>query len=102
MQKNIIYYNENEVIDEVNDINDIKKGYKIWIDIVSPTSIEIAKLKQLFNLESKGVEKVEKQIKKPQVLLFKNQKFSILLFLKFSTIKNLETFSVYFFVGDDG
>ncbi|HXT84412.1 MAG TPA: CorA family divalent cation transporter [Verrucomicrobiae bacterium] len=100
MQKNIIYYNENEVIDEVNGIGDIKKGYKIWIDIVSPTSTEIAKLKQLFNLESKGVEKVEKQIKKPQVILFKNQKFSIFLSLKFATIKNLETFSVYFFVGD--
>jgi magnesium transporter len=100
MQKTITCYNENEVIEGKGSKEDIKKGYNLWIDIVNPTYSEIFELEQTFGLEHKAVQKFEQKTKKPQVLLFKNQKFTIFLSLKFNTIKNLETYAIYFFVGN--
>jgi magnesium transporter len=100
MQKTIICYNQNEVIEGKGSKEDIKNGYNLWIDIVNPTSSEIFELEQIFSLERKAVQKFEQKTKKPQVLLFKNQKFTIFLSLKFNTIKNLETYAIYFFVGN--
>ena len=100
MQKTIMYYNENEVIESKVTSKDIKNGHNIWIDIVNPTSSEILELKKTFNLENKAVEKMEHKTKKPQVLKFDNQKFTVFLSLKFNTIKNLETYAIYFFVGN--
>ena len=37
VQKTIICYNENEVIERKEFSEDIKNGYKVWIDIVNPT-----------------------------------------------------------------
>jgi hypothetical protein len=45
MQKTIICYNENEVIERKESCEDIKNGYKVWIDIVNPTTIEIFNLR---------------------------------------------------------
>jgi magnesium transporter len=100
MQKTIICYNQNEVIEGKGSKEEIKNGYNLWIDIVNPTSSEIFELEQIFGLERKAVQKFEQRTKKPQVLLFKNQKFTIFLSLKFNTIKNLETYAIYFFVGN--
>ncbi len=101
MQKTIIYYNENEVIVGKGSTDGIKNGYKIWIDIVNPTSSEILELKKTFSLENKAVEKIKQQTKKPQVISFNNQKFTVFLSLKFNTITNLETYAIYFFVGKE-
>jgi magnesium transporter len=100
MQKTIISYNQNKVIEGKGSKEEIKNGYNLWIDIVNPTSSEIFELEQIFGLERKAVQKFEQRTKKPQVLLFKNQKFTIFLSLKFNTIKNLETYAIYFFVGN--
>jgi hypothetical protein len=45
MQKTIICYNENEVIERKESCEDIKNGYKVWIDIVNPTTTEIFDLR---------------------------------------------------------
>jgi magnesium transporter len=100
VQKTIICYNQNEVIEGKGSKEEIKNGYNLWIDIVNPTSSEIFELEQIFGLERKAVQKFEQGTKKPQVLLFKNQKFTIFLSLKFNTIKNLDTYAIYFFVGN--
>jgi magnesium transporter len=93
-------YNNNEVIEGKGSKEDIKNGYNLWIDIVNPTSSEIFELEQIFGLECKAVQKFEQKTKKPQVLLFKNQKFTVFLSLKFNTIKHLESYAIYFFVGN--
>ena len=40
MQKTIICYNENEIIERKESKEGIKNGYKVWIDIVNPTASE--------------------------------------------------------------
>ena len=100
MQKTIICYNENEVIEGKGSKEDIKNGYNLWIDIVNPTSSEIYSLKQIFNLDQKAVSKIEQKTKKPQVIVFNNHKFTVFLFLKFNTVKNLESYYIYFLSGN--
>ena len=41
MQKTVIYYNENEVIEGKESREDIKNGYNVWIDLINPTPSEI-------------------------------------------------------------
>jgi magnesium transporter len=100
MQKTIICYNENKVIEKKEFGEEIKKNNKIWIDIVNPTSAEISSLEQRFNLEQKAVTKIEQKSKKPQVMIFNNHKFTVFLYLKFNTIKNLESHPIYFLAGE--
>ena len=64
MQKTIICYNENEVIEGKGSKEDIKNGYNIWIDIVNPTSSELSDIEKSFNLEQKAVKKIEQGSKK--------------------------------------
>lgn len=100
MEKTIIYYNENEVIEENGSNEDIRKGYNLWIDLENPTSLEISNLEKTFGLDHSSVEKVEQKTKKSQVLMFKKYKFTIFLSLKFNTINHLEKNPIYFLAGD--
>src|SRR5215212_10024653 len=101
MQKTVICYNENKVIEGKGSKEDIKNGYNLWIDIVNPTSSEISILEKSFNLDHKAIEKIDKQkTKKPQAMIFKNHKFAVFLSLKFNTINTLETNAIYFLSGD--
>jgi len=43
--KKLYCYNENEVIERKESSEDIKNGYKVWIDIVNLTTIEIFNLR---------------------------------------------------------
>jgi magnesium transporter len=101
MQKTIICYNENKVIEGKGSREDINNGYNLWIDIINPTSSEISELEKSFNLDHKAIEKIDKQkTKKPQVMMFKNHKFTVFLSLKFNTINHLETNAIYFLSGN--
>ena len=101
MKKTVICYNEDKVIEGKGSREDINDGYNLWIDIVNPTSSEISALEKSFNLDHKAIEKIEKQkTKKPQVMIFKNHKFTVFLSLKFNTINNLETNAIYFLSGN--
>jgi magnesium transporter len=100
MQKTIFYYNEKGVKEGNDLIKDIKNEYNIWVDIVNPSSSEISNLKQRFNLEQKAFEKIEQGSKKPQVMIFNNHRFTVFLYLKFNTIKNLESYPIYFLSGN--
>jgi magnesium transporter len=79
MQKTIMCYNENEVIEGKGSRDDIRNGYNLWIDIVNPSSSEVFEMEQIFNLDNKAVQKIKQKTKKPQVMIFKNHKFTIFL-----------------------
>jgi magnesium transporter len=100
MQKTIICYNEDKVIEGKGSREDINNGYNLWIDIINPTSSEISELEKSFNLDHKAIEKIDIQkTKKPQAMMFKNHKFTVFLYLKFNTINHLETNAIYFLSG---
>lgn len=103
MQKSIIYYNDQEVKeDEVNISNvTLNNGYKLWIDLTNPTSLELTKLHEIFRIDKDAIKKIESNSKRQQILILDDQKFTILLQLKYKTLKNLETHPIYFFVGNE-
>ena len=101
MQKTVIYYNENEVIEGKGSKEDIKNGYNLWIDLINPTPSELSTLEESFHIDHKAVEKIDKQkTKKAQVMMFNNHKFTVFLSLRFNTIHHLETNAIYFLSGN--
>ena len=103
VQKSIIYYNDREVKeDEVNISNvTLNTGYKLWIDLTNPTTPELAKLQEIFRIDKDAIKKIESNSKRQQILILDDQKFTILLQLKYRNLKNLETHPIYFFVGKE-
>jgi len=101
MQKSIIYYNDQEVKEDEVNISHVtlNTGYKIWIDLINPTSSELTNLQQIFSIDKDAIKKIESNSKKQQILILDDQKFPILLQLKYRNLKNLETLPIYFFVG---
>jgi magnesium transporter len=104
VQKSIIYYNDHEVKEDnkENISKDIiNNGYKLWIDITNFNSSDLHYLQQIFNIEIDTIEKVENNSKKPQIMMSSdNQKFTILLELRYKNLENLEIYPIYFFVGN--
>ncbi len=95
-----IAYNENQV--EYNGTReDAKKGLKLWIDIVNPTSSEISDIKKTFDLDRSSIEALENKSKKPQVRVLDNHKFTIILDIKYKTFEDLVTESIYLFHGEE-
>jgi len=104
LQKSIICYNNHEVkeINEEKISKDIiHDGYNLWIDITDFNSSDLHYLQQLFNIELDTIEKVENNSKRPQIMISgDNQKFTILLELRYKTLETLEISPIYFFVGN--
>jgi magnesium transporter len=101
LQKSIIYYNDREVKEDEVSISNValNTGYKVWIDLTNPTNSELTNLQQIFNLDKDALKKFESNSKRQQIMVLDDQKFTILLQLKYRNLKNLETHPIYFFVG---
>jgi len=76
---------------------DIKKGFKLWLDLVSPSPTEISEIKKTFNLDESAIETLIHKSKKPQVRVLENHKFTIILDIRYKTFENLVTESIYLF-----
>ena len=102
MQKTIFYYNKKEIIEEKNDSGGyIRENYNLWIDISDPTNDDITNLEKQFSLNKKALDRIRQKSKKPAVKeTGSNNKFIVLLDLKFNDLQNLETTPLYFYVGD--
>jgi magnesium transporter len=101
LQKSIIYYNDREVKEDEASISNValNTGYKVWIDLTNPTNSELTNLQQIFNIDKDALKKFESNSKRQQIMVLDDQKFTILLQLKYRNLKNLETHPIYFFVG---
>ena len=101
MQKYILSYNDHEVKeDDITISKDIiNNKNNIWIDITNYNSADLTNLQQVFNLDNASIEKVKGNSKRPQLMTLDNQKFTILVQLKYKNLENLETNPIYFFVG---
>ena len=90
------------MIEEKNELNiDLKENLNLWIDISDPTDEDITNLENKFSLNKKALDRVRQKSKKPVVKEIEHDsKFAILLDLKFSNLQHLESFPLYFFVGD--
>jgi magnesium transporter len=94
-----IAYTENHV-EYDGKLEDIQKGFKLWLDIVNPTKSEISEITKSFDLDKSAVEALEHKSKKPQVRVLDNHKFTIILDIKYKTFEDLVTESIYLFHGE--
>jgi len=100
VRQTIISYTEDEV-NKVGSINDIEKGFKIWIDIIDPTPQKIAEIKQSFQLDPRALDAFIKNSKKPQVRMLDDHTFTIILDIEYKDRKNLAIEVIYLFLGTD-
>ena len=95
-----IAYNENHV-EYGGKLEGTQKGFKLWLDIVNPTTSEISEIAKSFDLDKSAIEALEHKSKKPQVRVLDNHKFTIILDIKYKTFEDLVTESIYLFHGSD-
>jgi Mg2+ and Co2+ transporter CorA len=55
--------------------DDIKKGFKLWLDLVNPSPTEISEIKKTYNLDESALEILIHKSKKPQVRVLENHRF---------------------------
>jgi magnesium transporter len=98
--QNSIAYNENYV-EYGGKLEGTQKGFKLWLDIVNPTTSEISEIAKSFDLDKSAIEALEHKSKKPQVRVLDNHKFTIILDIKYKTFEDLVTESIYLFHGSN-
>lgn len=96
-----IAYNDKGQVNYDGKNEDIKKGFKLWLDIVNPTSSEMSEITKSFGLDKAAVEALENKSKKPQVRVLDNHKFTVILDIKYKTFEDLVTEAIYFFHGSN-
>jgi magnesium transporter len=95
-----IAYNDNEV-KQSGTKEDITKGYKLWLDIVDPTSSEIQDIQQMYGLDKNTLEIFMNKSKKPQIRMSNAQIFTLILDIKYKDLRTLATEALYIFKGKD-
>jgi magnesium transporter len=95
-----IAYNDNEV-KQSGTKEDINKGYKLWLDVVDPTSSEIQDIQQMYGLDKNTLEIFMNKSKKPQIRMSNAQIFTLILDIKYKDLRTLATEALYIFKGKD-
>jgi len=95
-----IAYNDNEV-KQSGTKEDITKGYKLWLDVIDPTSSEIQDIQQIYDLDKNTLEIFMNKSKKPQIRMSNAQMFTLILDIKYKDLRTLATEALYIFKGKD-
>ena len=95
-----IAYNDNEV-KQSGTKEDITKGYKLWLDVIDPTSSEIQDIQQMYGLDKNTLEIFMNKSKKPQIRMSNAQIFTLILDIKYKDLRTLTTEALYIFKGKD-
>lgn len=73
-----IAHNDNEV-KQLGTRDDINKGYKLWLDVIDPTSSEIQDIQQTYDLDKNALEVFTSKSKKPQIRMSDAHIFTLIL-----------------------
>jgi magnesium transporter len=95
-----IAYNDNEV-KQSGTKEDITKGYKLWLDVIDPTSSEIQDIQQIYGLDKNTLEIFINKSKKPQIRMSNAQIFTLILDINYKDLRTLATEALYIFKGKD-
>ncbi|WP_148686995.1 magnesium transporter CorA family protein [Candidatus Nitrosocosmicus hydrocola] len=76
-------------------------GDKLWIDIQDPSPEDLEFIKQKYNLDEDSIKITEQLAKRPQVRILDGCIFSILLDIKYKTLKKLMVHGIYIYIGND-
>lgn len=94
----VLSYNKDEVKVE-GSIEDLKKGYNIWIDVINPDEKELANLGRKFNLNQEAIKTCINKSKRPEIRQFDKHTFTVIVDMKNKDPETLLIEPVYFFLG---
>jgi magnesium transporter len=99
----IFTYDKLGLIQQKNHISDIdlQNKHQIWIDLEDPSSEELSLIQETFLIDANILKQYSSGLKKPQIKVLKNCKFTLLLSIKFKTLQIIETDAVYMFIGNN-
>ena len=80
-------------------IEDIGKGYNIWVDAVDPDGKELDKFADKFNLNNEAIQTCANESKKPEIRQLDNHTFTVLVDMKNKDPETRLVEAVYFFLG---
>lgn len=97
-----ILYNEHEVAavaGRVGSKGDVDRGYNVWKGLADPSTEEVRALAASFGINEKALEQYTHRSKKPQIRLFSDHLFTVVLAMGFENARSLSTEAVYLFLG---
>ena len=96
--KQHIYYNSNGIRNEQVRSSDSKSD-KLWIDINDPSPEDLQSIAKEYDLDEDSLKLIGQKTKRPQIRMLNNHLFSIILDIRFKTIKQLLIEGIYIYVG---
>lgn len=76
-------------------------GDKVWIDLQDPSPEDLQFIKDKYNLDEDSIKITEQQAKRPQVRILDDCIFSILLDIRYKTLRKLMIYGIYIYMGKD-
>jgi len=96
--KQHIYYNSNGIRKKQIRSSDSESD-KLWIDICDPSPQDLQSIAKEYDLDEDSLRLIGQKTKKPQIRMLNNYIFSIILDIRFKTIKQLIVEGIYIYVG---
>jgi magnesium transporter len=95
-----IYYNSKGIRKEHVRSSDSESD-KLWIDICDPSPEDLQSIAKEYDLDEDSLRLIGQKTKKPQIRMLDNYIFSIILDIRFKTIKQLIVEGIYIYVGQN-
>ena len=96
--KQNLYYNSKGIRNEHVGSSDSESD-KLWIDISDPSPEDLQSISTEYDLDEDSIRLVGQKTKRPQIRMLNNHIFSIILDIRFKTIKQLLIEGIYIYVG---
>ena len=98
--KQYIHYNSKGI--KINQVGSSdSESHKLWIDISDPSSEDLQSIAKEYNLDEDSMRLIGQKTKRPQIRMLDNHIFSIILDIRFKTIKQLLIEGIYIYVGQN-
>lgn len=94
----ILSYNKNQVKLDAS-VEDLHKGYNVWMDVIDPDDKELYKLADKFNLNQDAIETCINKSKRPEIRQLDKHTFTVIVDMKNKDPETLLVEAVYFFLG---
>ncbi len=99
-KKQYIYYNSRGIRNDQDGSLDPQSD-KLWIDISDPSPEDLQSITKEYHLDEDSIRLIDQKTKRPQIRMLDNHIFSILLDIRFRTIKQLLIEGIYIYVGQN-
>jgi magnesium transporter len=94
----VLSYNKNEVKLD-GSVEDLDKGYNVWLDIIDPDEKELYNLANKFDLNQEAIQTCVNKSKKPEIRQLNKHTFTVMVDMKNKDPETLLVEPVYFFLG---